>query len=113
VSFVFKKSSRLLNRREFQKLYKSSTTISGKFLVLDYSREDASNAKMGITVTKKFGKAHERNRFKRVVREAFRKTLVNLPSNIQLNIRPRYHAKEATSEHVLFELKTLLESIIG
>ena len=54
--------------------------------MLDYSREDASNAKMGITVTKKFGKAHERNRFKRIVREAFR--VFPMPQGIWMNIRP-------------------------
>lgn len=35
--------------------------------------------KLGITVSKKFGKAHERNYFKRIVREAFRQQRHQLP----------------------------------
>lgn len=76
--------------------------------MLDCHKGDSSNPRLGITVTKKFGKAHDRNRFKRVVREAFRQVQELLPIDLEMNVRPRSLAKEATSYLVLQEILTLL-----
>lgn len=50
---------------------------------------DQSKTRLGITVTKKFGKAHLRNRFKRLIREIFRTNFNQLPKGIWVHIRPR------------------------
>ncbi len=50
---------------------------------------DQRKTRLGITVTKKFGKAHLRNRFKRLIREIFRTTFNELPKGIWVHIRPR------------------------
>ena len=107
--FKFSKSSRLLRRSEYRKLYHSSTTIAGRYLVLDYYNSSSLCPKLGITVTKKYGKAHERNRFKRLVREAFRKTQSMLPEDLEINVRPRVLAKEASALMILEEFLMLLK----
>lgn len=108
--FTFSKSSRLLRRSEYRKLYHSSTTISGKYLVLDYYKGSSLRPRLGITVTKKYGKAHDRNRFKRLVREAFRKTQGLLPEDLEINVRPRVLAKEASALMILEEFLMLLKT---
>jgi ribonuclease P protein component len=109
VIFKFTKSSRLLRRSEYKRLYHSSTTIAGKYLVLDYCKGTSLCPRLGITVTKKYGKSHDRNRFKRLVREAFRKTQSALPEDLEINVRPRVLAKQANALMILEEFLTLLK----
>lgn len=64
--------------------------------------------KLGITVTRKYGKAHERNRFKRVVREAFRLCRHQLPMGLELNIRPRNCVGQLIPADLITEFRKLL-----
>lgn len=66
--------------------------------------------KLGITVSKRFGKAHERNRFKRIVREAFRLSRGTLSTPFFIHVKPRTAAKNATMPEVRAEIETLLHS---
>lgn len=82
----FPKSSRLTKRREFGKVSKFGSRHSGKWIFLEVLSNKERTSRLGITVTKKFGPSHERNRFKRLVREAYRR--VKLPP-VDIIVRPR------------------------
>lgn len=70
--------------------------------------------RLGMVVTRKVGSAVERNRIKRKIREAFRKTAHRLPA-VDLVIRPNSLCKEATETLITRSLvkavKTALESV--
>lgn len=70
--FNFPKQHRLLNKNDFQNLRSGSRFfISGSLLFyIKDTQKDFS--RLGIAVSKKYGKAVNRNRFKRLVREVFR-----------------------------------------
>lgn len=85
---TFPKSSRVLCNRLFQKIMRTGSKISGSHIVIHYHTRKSEPTRLGITVSKKFGKAHERNRFKRVIREAFRICQHELPRGLDLNILP-------------------------
>ena len=84
------KEYRLLKRREFLKVAKEGKRVVGRCLCIDC--RPARRGRLGISASKKYGSAPERNRFKRLVREAYR--LSELPS-FELNVIPRQCAKQA------------------
>lgn len=80
----------------------------GKFLAIDVRYNSSKVTRLGLTVSKKFGDAHCRNRFKRLVREAFRLSYDALVIGVDLNIRPRFSAHDAYMGDVQAELVKFL-----
>lgn len=72
----------------------------------------AGSVKLGITVTKKYGKAHDRNRFKRMVREAFRALPPDWAFSCEFVVRPKGSValveKPLSCQDVYNDLKGLL-----
>lgn len=69
---TFARGSRLRARKDFLDVYERGHRVNGSFFVLFGLLASTSSSRLGITATKKFGGAVERNRIKRVVREIFR-----------------------------------------
>lgn len=98
----FPKANRLRKRHQFQKVKCSSQCYVGKCLIIDYFKNNFDKTRLGITVTKRFGKSHDRNRFKRLVREAFR--LTELPLGFDLIVKPRSQAINAKMQDLQLDL---------
>ena len=81
--------------------------LPGKVLFLQYYQV-SSPTRLGITVTKRYGKAHDRNHFKRLVRESFREYYDEIPPGTQINALPRLPRKPITKELILQDLKALV-----
>lgn len=96
---------RLRSRKEFQRVAREGKRLVGRFLCIDYRRSDKS--KLGISASARYGSAPERNRFKRLVREAFRNNYSILP-RYELNVVPRQLAKNARFADISEELTRLL-----
>ncbi len=73
LSFRLPKEARLLKRAEFLRVYEQGARIEGRFMTVFILPGEQPLHRVGITATKKaIGKAHDRNRAKRLLRETFR-----------------------------------------
>lgn len=73
------RAARIAKRREFLDAYERGEKMFGRYSVL-FVVENTSGSRIGVTATKKVGKANVRNRMKRWVREVFRHNRTWLPS---------------------------------
>lgn len=80
----------------------------GRFLKIQMRTDTHAGRKIGITVSRRYGNAVERNRFKRLIREAFRLSQHSLPKHVQINIFPGPEASKATFEQISDELTQLV-----
>jgi ribonuclease P protein component len=112
ISKSYSKSARLLSRSHYQKVLRAKQKLIGSHLVISYHLNKNSTApRLGITVSRKYGKAHMRNRFKRLVREAFRLHCSLLPPHVEMNISPNGPAAPMKMPAVLEELSQLFASL--
>ncbi|MBA3815315.1 MAG: ribonuclease P protein component [Parachlamydiaceae bacterium] len=88
-----------------------STRYVGDWIVIEARPNKFALSRLGITVTKRYGKATIRNRFKRVVREAFRLCRQQIKSGFDLNIKPRNLANTAKMQDVMGEFLRFLAKI--
>jgi ribonuclease P protein component len=75
--FSYDKTHRLLIKREYDYVFENPKKINSTAFVVLYRINTIGHARLGLALSKKkIKKAHDRNRVKRIVREAFRKTLL-------------------------------------
>jgi ribonuclease P protein component len=85
-------NSRLRKHADYQRAYaagrKRQSSAMSWFLA-PQTIEGATGPRVGLTVGKVIGKAHERNRIKRRMREALRRHVNLLPAGFDLILHPR------------------------
>lgn len=68
----FEKKFRLLSARDFDELKVGSSSYKKAALIVYFKKNSYNQSRIGLSVPKKIGKSHDRNRLKRLMREFFR-----------------------------------------
>jgi len=103
------KKYRLRKNVDFRKIYRSSKSIADPYLVLYMKKNNnPNNIRLGFSISKKIGKAHERNHLKRQLREIARKNLKNLKPGFDLIFIARQKIKGKSYRDVEKSMESLL-----
>jgi len=85
----FPPEHRLRKSPLFADVYAQRCSVSDHLLIVYARRNDSRHARLGLSVSRKMGGAVERNRWKRLLREAFRLTRAELRPGLDLVVIPR------------------------
>ena len=105
---------RLSRSAEFERVYRQGRSTANRHLVL-YTFPNATDGRprLGLSVSRKVGGAAERNRVKRLLREAFAHTEANLPAGQDVVVVARPGAGELASREGLAGVAGSLEELIA
>jgi ribonuclease P protein component len=106
-SFTFRRAEHLRSPADFRRVYDCKCSQSDGWIIV-YARENAlPHLRLGMSVARKIGNAPQRNRLRRLFREAFRLTKHDLPAGLDLIIVPR-----SSNEPALMDLQRSLKHIV-
>lgn len=101
---------RLRTRQQYQRMVHKTCKFTGQWILVDVRLTQGPFSRLGITVTKKYGDAHQRNRFKRLIREVFRLSYPHFKDHFDIVIRPRSQALSATMQDIHQEFVIFLRN---
>ena len=116
VSEALPKDRRLAKRREFLRVYETGRKLFSRYTVVFFAPNDLPYSRVGLTATKKVGKANVRNRLKRWSRELYRKHRAPLgfdarSIDVVINVKP--NAKDATFVQYSDDLARVLKRVMA
>lgn len=105
LSESFSKKDRLLRRADFVRVQSRGRKVYTKSLLMLVLENRIGRTRLGIAVSKKIGNSVKRNKWKRMIREIFRKNGSLFPTTVDVVIIPKRIPYMITYTMLLEEIK--------
>lgn len=107
----FPKAARLRKTPEFKRIYEAKKVASDSVLIVFALPNGLEHARLGLAVSKKAGNAVVRNRWKRLIREAFRKHFRSWDHHLDLIVLPQRGSTPPSARIVEQSLLKLIKRV--
>ena len=95
-----RRSTSLTASPEFERVYRKGSAYRGKLFSVHVLPNTMGKPRLGLSVSKKVGTAVNRNKVRRRLKEVFRSSAAELPSDTDIVISARPAAAEASFEEL-------------
>jgi len=89
MSNEFRHEHRVRKQADFDRVYAARMFAADAMLIVNAAENGLPHSRLGLSIGKIVGKAVVRNRWKRLIREAFRLSRDELPTGLDFVVRPQ------------------------
>jgi ribonuclease P protein component len=107
---AFRKAEHLRRPSDFRRVYERRRSAADAWLLVYACENGLPHLRLGLSVSRKVGQATQRNRLRRLYREAFRFTRSEMPIGLDLVLIPR-SSQEPTLADVKQSLPVLVKQL--
>jgi ribonuclease P protein component len=104
----FTKAEHLRRPSDFRRVYERRRSVSDGWLLVYACENGLPHLRLGLSVSRKIGPATQRNRMRRLYREAYRLTRSEMPTGLDIVLIPR-----SPQEPTLEDLKRSLPRLVN